>query len=782
MSGGGGGDVTVGYRYNFGIHMGVCRGPVDELTEIRVGNKTAWTGAANSNGSFEIDAYDLFGGEEGEGGVKGTVSMLMGEDDQTATAPLISLYGTTDVPGYRGRFTMIYEGIVSMINPYPKPWKMRVRRILKGWDGPVLAPQFATISLDGSASASSTLGKCLSFTNTLRWGAHFVDESGVAPDTTGTRAEIAYEGHPDLNHVIGGIERTYECLFQLRTAPTQWDSDNWMARMTSRATLFGCWNQLSEDWDGLDNYEVSGGWTLDINNNLDQFVVSMNSSVYTAVTLSQPLRLRKFYHLAVNADMPGNRLRLQIYLNGLKIGEWVSPEEIQLRWNWLAPQFALRIGSRPDNVNPFDGWIDSFRVTNGFRYSTDFAPPTTTLPATLAGDPLFNNVLLLLNGDGEDGTSVVTDSSNYARVPSSVQNIVVDPNVPFEVVDSLAFDKTETQIRAMNPAHIIYECLTNRIWGRGLSRSFVDEASFTAAAQTLFNEGLGMCIRWTRSEQVMAFIQHVLDTIAANLVCDRRTGKIRIILLRGDYVYDSLPLFDEESGVLEIGEAKVASPADSVSEVVVNYRDPITDTDKKVRATNIAALQRSGGSINSQSRDYKGVPTPTLAMRLAQRELRAASISLRRFTLTLDRRGWDIYPGSVIRIRSLSRRIPEIAVRVAKIEEGSLLDGRIKITAVQDVFSLPRTTITKLQDEGWTPAETKPCVGVHEVFELPYILAMKGMTAAEFSAITPEASRLGVVCAVGQPMNTVYDLAVREAASTPDDVPVDGSYYCGYTP
>ena len=27
--------AVVGYRYLFGIHMGVCRGPVDEIVEIR---------------------------------------------------------------------------------------------------------------------------------------------------------------------------------------------------------------------------------------------------------------------------------------------------------------------------------------------------------------------------------------------------------------------------------------------------------------------------------------------------------------------------------------------------------------------------------------------------------------------------------------------------------------------------------------------------------------------------------------------------------------------------
>lgn len=77
-----------GYRYFFGIHMGICRGPADELCEIRIGDRTAWVGGADISQSFEIDAYDLFGGEDGEGGVKGTFQLLMGAPDQVATLAL----------------------------------------------------------------------------------------------------------------------------------------------------------------------------------------------------------------------------------------------------------------------------------------------------------------------------------------------------------------------------------------------------------------------------------------------------------------------------------------------------------------------------------------------------------------------------------------------------------------------------------------------------------------------------------------------------------------------
>jgi hypothetical protein len=142
----GGGSQTVGYRYLFGIHMGIGRGPVDELCEIKVGDKRAWLGSVTSNASVPIDAYTLFGGEDKEGGVRGTLEVMMGGPTQTAGGGLTTMLGG-QLPGYRRMFTVFFDGIVAMINPYPKPWKFRVRRALQGWDGPVFRPDLAIVPM-----------------------------------------------------------------------------------------------------------------------------------------------------------------------------------------------------------------------------------------------------------------------------------------------------------------------------------------------------------------------------------------------------------------------------------------------------------------------------------------------------------------------------------------------------------------------------------------------------------------------------------------------------------
>ena len=78
----GGGSQVVGYRYFFSILMGLCRGPVNEVIEVRAGDRTAWTGSATGNGSVDISAPALFGGDDKEGGIVGPLALHMGAADQ----------------------------------------------------------------------------------------------------------------------------------------------------------------------------------------------------------------------------------------------------------------------------------------------------------------------------------------------------------------------------------------------------------------------------------------------------------------------------------------------------------------------------------------------------------------------------------------------------------------------------------------------------------------------------------------------------------------------------
>lgn len=149
--GGGSKKQTVGYTYYWDIQAGLGRGPIDEIVAISADKKTVFAGTQgqiSESTSVYIDKPNLFGGTDtgGEGGIQGTLEVMMGEPDQVPTDRLRKLL-TGLVPGFRGLVTTLFSGMVSSYAASPKPWSYRVRRGLKGWDSEVWYPEKAFIML-----------------------------------------------------------------------------------------------------------------------------------------------------------------------------------------------------------------------------------------------------------------------------------------------------------------------------------------------------------------------------------------------------------------------------------------------------------------------------------------------------------------------------------------------------------------------------------------------------------------------------------------------------------
>jgi len=144
--------ATVGYRYYMGLHFGICHGPVDELQQINVGERAAWVGEQTASGTIGVNAPNLFGGDTREGGVYGSIDVMMGEPTQTQNGYLSTLLGA-GIPAFRGIMSAVFNGgLVASNNPYVKPWAFRVKRILQGWAGgtPWLSAKAPIIFAEGS--------------------------------------------------------------------------------------------------------------------------------------------------------------------------------------------------------------------------------------------------------------------------------------------------------------------------------------------------------------------------------------------------------------------------------------------------------------------------------------------------------------------------------------------------------------------------------------------------------------------------------------------------------
>lgn len=247
------------------------------------------------------------------------------------------------------------------------------------------------------------------------------------------------------------------------------------------------------------------------------------------------------------------------------------------------------------------------------------------------------------------------------------------------------------EIHAMNPAHILYECITNRDWGRGLDESVIDQPAFTYAADLLFDEKFGLCLKWSRTDGLDNFIQAVLDHVGGALYVDRITGLIVLTLIRDDYDPGELDTYDYASGLLSIGVSDSSAQDNSPNVIIVKYYSPVVDEMRSVRVHNLAAIQSVRATF-AQTKEYPGLPHPDLASRVALRDLKAMSAGLKRYELTVDRRGYDIQPASVFKISDPERGLAGLVLRAVLIRDAVSTNGTLTITAVADVFGLPSTT------------------------------------------------------------------------------------------
>ncbi len=158
--GGGSSSYVVGHRYYAGLHLAICHGPVDAVTRIIVGERTAWSGSVTSSQTLYVNAPELFGGDSREGGVQGYVEIKMGGAAETVSGYLQQKLGSI-IPAFRGVVSIISQQCqLSAMNPYIKPWSIEARRI----------PAPAALGsgyINGDANPAHIIYECL---NNATWG------------------------------------------------------------------------------------------------------------------------------------------------------------------------------------------------------------------------------------------------------------------------------------------------------------------------------------------------------------------------------------------------------------------------------------------------------------------------------------------------------------------------------------------------------------------------------------------------------------------------------------
>ena len=167
----------------------------------------------------------------------------------------------------------------------------------------------------------------------------------------------------------------------------------------------------------------------------------------------------------------------------------------------------------------------------------------------------------------------------------------------------------------MNPAHIVYEVITNPDWGMGYPASQIDTANFLIAATQLQAEGTGLCLLWNRQDTIENFLQTLMDYMAAVLVSSPTTGLFQLNLIRGGYDIATLPVFTQDD-VIELSSKEDSSITGCTNEMVVKFFDPINKINQICTLQALGAIQAQRVVV-STVKEYPGIATMDLASRVA---------------------------------------------------------------------------------------------------------------------------------------------------------------------
>ncbi len=684
------GGKVAGYRYKMGLHFGICQGPIDRLRCVIVGERTAWQGSKTANARFRIQAPQLFGGDEREGGIAGDAVALFGGTTQVVSGAVAAAL-PSPTPSFRGVFTLFYEGLISSNNPYIKPFAFKVQRTLAGWNGSAWLPEKCEIGELGPETFSLTMLQSRFI------GGSAADESGFL------------HGSPTQS---GGI---------VSSGGFRVDQDN-AANPSTPSTLTYNWPGFGDAGPGPLTLEFFVSWEATPNIDYTPCVRLITDTTSVSTT-------------TMDFGFTGSAGAMTFNDSGFGI-EYTGT---------VAPPFPVHCAVVMDSGTK-RVYIGGVRVYN----------------ATGATDPGTNPMRLIL-GDPAGYTSGLTRfsiSGFRVRREALYTGATITPPTSIPDPDAAA---AQTGNVAMNPAHIIYQCLTDPVWGMGYPTATIGP-SFEDAANTLFDEEFGLCLLWNKQEELGAFIRVVLDHIGAVLYADPKTGLFELKLLRADYDPEDLPVFGPAE-IVEVQSFQRVGYGDTINEVTVVFRDVETNRDTPVTVQNLANVQAQGAVV-STTRQYPGLPNASLALRVAQRDLIAASTPLAKARITLNREAWNLVPGAVFKMNFPKLGLSSVVMRVLDIDYGTLADGAISAEVAEDVFGLPASSYAAQEPIGWEEQDNEPAPIVHqEIIEAPYRGLVGAMTVAELAAVDEDSAYLCALAARPSSTATGFTIYSRVGAA-----------------
>jgi hypothetical protein len=482
----------------------------------------------------------------------------------------------------------------------------------------------------------------------------------------------------------------------------------------------------------------SGQWFPDPNPSNEP---TFGFDTLTPATLSQPGDYTDLHDYVTQAEIDGGYVTVddQSTINFTKISSGIDSASVIGNLTWYDDTFT-QIGSS-------NGYQTGSTYNQGqtATLSWGFNPPRT---APVGARYFVIQREFNVNGDSTADWDLnwgVAETTIALSKPSGIYSgLGIGESAqlrPFSFVvqrhtNGLGLNSKKTIGDDMNPAEAIYQIMTDPWIGLGTSASMIDTTNFTAAGNTLHSEGNGVSVFVTSQKEARNVLTEILRQIDGFLYQDPSTQKVKLKLVREDYNPATLTIFDEDD-IIEVKKYSRSAWEEIVSEVKVQYKAIDQESDKVAVAQDMAAIDQVGRA-RTVTMSFPFCYDDDTAMAIAARELGQQSVPLFSMTVELNRGGYDLVPGEVVKISWADFGLSEVIMRVQKPDLGSLVDNRIVVDLIQDKFASGSVVFASPEASSWEDVSQFPNdVTDYDVINSPVFFMRKIDTGVADDAVLP---------------------------------------------
>lgn len=316
------------------------------------------------------------------------------------------------------------------------------------------------------------------------------------------------------------------------------------------------------------------------------------------------------------------------------------------------------------------------------------------------------------------------------------QDPIKDPYGYFDMIGDNTANQLANLLYDANPAHVLWEMLTDVRWGMGKPSADIDHHSFYSAAKILSNEGIGISMLLDTQANWDETLDEVLKVIDGVLYDHAVTGKTTLRLLRPvmpnlgyqDTWYESTnwPTFSEEDIAGDIEFSRGAAD-EVVNDCKVQFTNRFLDYATDVASDPSIVNYEYLGQRNAVQSTYAAICNKNTALMLAARDLSVLGYPRARGKIRVNRKAYALNKGDRFALNWSPLGISEMVCRVGEIDYGNLESGEIEIQFFQDVFKVNSVSYQD-PDDGWTdPAKVDPVSpSAFALMEMPYDLSGDG--------------------------------------------------------